>query len=188
MSRRPSGWILLTILIAAIHVSPSSATQVVHRTLRQLGEDAGLVVQGRVAGVASYWNDTHTKILTEARIEVAREWKGRARAQVRVVQMGGVVDHVKMTVHGALMWTPGEEVVLFLEPSLPDRFRVAGFSQGKFDVERDPRTGEVLLIQASPLGAEVVGAPKSGGVDAAASLRMPLEQLMDEALRRNGGR
>lgn len=170
----------LIVLIAAVAVE---ATQVLYRTPRELGNESVLVVQGRVSGVESYWNDTHTKILTEARISVDESYKGDGGRSLRVVQLGGVVGNVRMTVHGAIQWHAGTEVVLFLEPAMPGTYQVAGLTQGKFDVERDPDTGLAYVRRPSQEGVQMVGRPDEG--PAVSTLkRVPVQRFIDDALGR----
>ncbi|RKZ14235.1 hypothetical protein DRQ53_11985 [bacterium] len=82
-----------------------------------------------------------------------------------------------MTVAGALDWTIGEEVILFIEESLPGRHRVSGFNQGKYSVERDPVTGQSIVRQAGFAPAELVDAPLDEF-----RTRMPLGELLKRAL------
>jgi hypothetical protein len=172
----------LIVLIAAVAVD---ATQVLYRTPQELGKESVLVVQGQVTGVESYWNDTHTKIFTEARISVAESFKGDGGGVLRVVQLGGVVGNVRMTVHGAIQWHAAEEVVLFLEPSLPGMYQVAGFTQGKFDIERDPDTGLAYVKRPAQEGVQLVGGPDDDGGPAVSTLkRVPVSRFIDDALGR----
>lgn len=154
------------------------ATQVVPLALPELATDAGLVVEGRVVAQRSFWNEARSRILTEVDVEVVQSHKGRQPARVTIVQMGGVVDGVRMTVHGALSWNVDEEVLLFLEPSLPGRHRVAGFSQGKFEIHTDERTGERWAVRPALAGTEFVGGdvPRDGG-----QLRLPLQRVLEQA-------
>lgn len=168
---RALGRVASVLLLAALTTTSAVATQIEHRTLERLSSEAGLVVQGRVTGTRSFWNEERTRILTEIEISVDRSYKGRAPDTVRVLQMGGTVDGVKMTVHGALQWQPDAEVLVFLEPSLPSRYRVSGFSQGRFDLERDARTGETIAVRPVLAGAEIVGGESS-------ALRLPLRELL----------
>jgi len=168
------------VLIAAVAVD---ATQVLFRTPQELGKESILVVQGRVTGVETYWNDTHTKILTEARISVDESFKGEGGRSLRIVQLGGVVGNVRMTVHGAIQWNAGKEVVLFLEPSLPGTWQVAGFSQGKFDIERDPDTGLAYVRRPAQEGVQLVGRPDDGPAVSTLS-RVPVHRFIDDALGR----
>lgn len=177
----------VSVLALALLAPVADATQVLYRTAQELGADAALVVDGRVTNVRSYWNDTGTKIITEATVNVAGTHKGNAPATVAVVQLGGVVGNVRQTVHGALQWQPGEEVLLFLDAALPGTYQVSGFSQGKYRIERDDR-GRAFVQQIVPDGAELVGAPGAQGVSPRAStpVKLSLEKFVDQALGREG--
>ena len=69
------------------------------------------------------------------------------------------------------------DVVLFLEDSLPGQYRVSGFSQGKYSVQRDPRSGEEFVVQAGLGAAELVGASRSFRAE-----RLQLDDLLQRAL------
>lgn len=174
----PMRWIA-AVAIALVYLVPSPArsTQIPYRSIESMGADSPFVVRGEVSGVRSFWNDNRSRILTEISVTVSERYKGASPAEVRIVQMGGVLDGVRMTVAGSLEWVPGEDVVVFLEDSLPGRYRVAGFTQGKFAVQRDPRTGEEYVVQAGLGNVELVGATR-----ALTPGRMPLTNLLGEAL------
>lgn len=168
-------------------VITSHATQVVYRTPSQMGASSSLVVEGRVTGVRSYWNASGTKILTEAQVAVSSRYKGQAPGVVRVLQLGGVVGHVRMNVAGALTWTPDEEVLLFLESMPGGAHRVAGFSQGKYRVRRDETTGRRYVVAPSLQGIELVGAP-DGALPGVRTERIDVERFVSEALGKGGAR
>ena len=134
------------------------ATKIIHMNPEQLAEASTTVVRGTVAQVESFWNASHSKIYTETVIAVDESYKGTAGSEVRLLQLGGEVDGLQVTVHGALHWMRGEEVIVFLEPYQGDRFHVAGFSQGKFKVERDPVTGRAFINQPALEGVDPVNA------------------------------
>lgn len=167
----------VVIALTFILTTPANATQIPYRSVESMGSDAPFVVRGEVSGVRTFWNDTHSRILTEVSVQVSERYKGAPPREVRIVQMGGVLDGVRMTVAGSLEWKSGEDVVLFLEDSLPGRYRVAGFTQGKFEVQRDPRTGEEFVMQASLGDVELVGAARG-----LAPRRLALRELITEAL------
>jgi hypothetical protein len=159
------------------------ATSVEYVSPRQMGSESVLVVRGKVGSVRSFWNDAHTKIFTEAVIQVDETYKGQAAGEARVLQMGGVVDNMQMHVYGALVWHRGEEVLLFLDRLDAERYRVAGFSQGKFDIERDPATGEPFVTRALDEGTDIVGAPPGEGErPLAVGARMPLGKFVKYTL------
>jgi hypothetical protein len=175
--------VLLTATRLALNDEPASATQIKYRTAPELGQQSQLVVRGKVVGVRSYWNDNHTKIFTETTVATEETYKGNAGPVVKLTQLGGTVDHVKVTVSGAVRWKTGEEVLLFLEPYTAGTYHVSGFSQGKFTIERDPVTGNAFVHQA-PLGdAEMLGAPSSRtGITPGRSGRITLNEFLSQAL------
>jgi len=175
---------LLFVALLVFAAVGLNATQVLYRTPQQLGAESELVVQGRVSSVQSYWNDTHTKIFTEATVSVAETFKGQGAGVVRVVQLGGTVGHVRMNVHGALQWSSGEEVVLFLEPGAQGAYLVAGYTQGKFHVERDGLNGEAYITRPAVTDVELVG-----GADADVSVlsrqtNVTVTKFINDALKR----
>jgi len=162
-------------------VLPAAGTQVLYKSVEQMGQESVAVVRGTVTDVRSFWNEKHTKIFTATYIAVDESYKGRPGGTVEVLQIGGTVDNVQVTAHGALQWAAGEEVVLFLEPFNEGRFQVAGFSQGKFHVERDPDTGAAYIVRPTLSGAQLVGAP--GGIDATAQFeKTSLDKFLRQAL------
>lgn len=174
--------VVLIIVLIAVAATTALATQVIYRSPRDLGRDASVVVEGTVQSSRSYWNPAGTKILTETTVAVQSTYKGQAGATVQVLQLGGVVGHVRQSVAGALSWKPGEEVVLFLEQMPGGAHRVSGFSQGKFHVERDPESGR-RFVEAPPLDdVKMVGAPD--GALPRKLERMSVDQFINEALGR----
>ena len=172
-----------SVLFLSFLFSPAYATQIIHRSPKQMGQESPLVVQGKVSSVHSFWNEKQTKIFTETVIDIDQTFKGQTRRSAAILQLGGVVDNVRMTVHGALNWKQGEEVLLFLEEYDSDRYRVAGFSQGKFNIERDPATGEPFISRPAIEGSGVLGAPgKDGARPAVRPVRIPLQQFVNESL------
>ena len=170
-------------LWAIAFFSNALATQVEYVSPRQMGDESAVVVRGNVASVRSFWNEAHTKILTETVIHVDESYKGGAGGTVRVLQLGGVVDNMRVHVHGALIWHPGEEVLLFLDRMDGGDYRVAGFSQGKFAIERDPLTGEAYVKRPALEGTELLGAPPTGEqVVGTGPVRMPLDEFVNHAL------
>jgi len=154
-------------------------TKIIYRGPKDLAQESSQIVRGRVASVRAFWNAEKTKILTEALVTVDETYKGAALREARILQLGGIVGHVNMRVEGALAWRPDEEVLLFLEPGMTGTFNVAGFSQGKFRIERDSRTGRAFVKAPGLLDVELVGKPRD-----AAPRRVGLQDFVDEAIGR----
>jgi hypothetical protein len=158
------------------------ATKIIHMNPEKLAANSSTVVRGTVTLVESFRNASGTKIFTETVIAVDESYKGDPGNEVRLLQLGGVVDGVQVTVHGALHWTHGEEIVVFLEPYQGGRFHVAGFSQGKFKVERDPVTGRAFINRPALEGVELVDDDGNNHSDITAVTRVPLDQFLSKAL------
>jgi hypothetical protein len=139
------------------------------------------VVLGRVESSESYWNEKQTKIFTRTRIAVDHAYKGIAGPTVEIVQIGGTVGPIKVTAHGSLTWRPGDEVLLFAEPLDAGSYRVSGFSQGRFKVERHPETGEPFIRAPRQEGVQILGAP-AGGEAQISTRGVPLEEFVSRAL------
>jgi hypothetical protein len=181
------GRILLYLIPLCLLAAPAAATQIVFMPAEELGATADLVVQGTVSEVRSFWNDKHTKIFTETTVAVDETHKGDAPGVVRIVQLGGTVGDIRVTVHGALQWSPGEEVVLFLEAGGADKsaskYMVTGLSQGKFNIVRDPETGAAMVKRPALGDAQITD--KLGQEQPAAEMReVPLDTFLRQALGR----
>lgn len=177
---------LLLLLTFLGFTTPAAATLLVPQSPAEMGSASDLVVRGEVREVRSFWNQTGTKILTEVEVAVEESYKGQATT-VRVRQLGGEVDNVRMTVSGALAWTPGEDVLLFLERGRTDHYRVAGFTQGKFQVDYDRALQRHMVRRPAVDGAEFLAKP--GGPPAPRhEVRMSLTELLDTALPQRKGR
>jgi len=176
--------VLGAVLLALTLMAPLAwATQVLYRSPQQLGTESSLVVRGEVTSVRSYWNESHTKILTETSISVGDTYKGASGGTINVVQLGGVVGHVRVNVHGSLSWSPGEEVLLFLEPFAGNAWQVSGFFQGKYNIVRD-ENGRAFVKNVPSGDSEIVGAPGAEG-QLRRSGPVALDEFVDQALGRN---
>jgi hypothetical protein len=174
--------ILVSIGVLCILAASGQATKLVYRSPKDLATESSNIVRGTVASVSSYWNAERTKIYTEARIAVDETYKGGPIREARVIQLGGIVGHVNMHVEGALGWKPNEEVLLFLEPNAAGTFSVAGFSQGKFDIVRDAKTGKAFVAGVDLDDVEVVGEPAPA--PPAGQRKVTLDRFINETLDR----
>jgi hypothetical protein len=134
----------------------ASATTMLRADLPELARTADSIVHGTVRRVESRWSGDGRRIVTDVEIQVSESLKGQASGSVVVTQPGGRVGDIGQTVSGLASFTPGEEVVLFLERRGARAFRVAGMAQGKYKVQRSEdgtralavpeSTGDVLLV------------------------------------------
>jgi hypothetical protein len=176
--------LLVLGLVIGVAASESAATQVIQQSPKELARASTLIVDGTVSSVRSYWNEDRTKIFTETTIAVGSTHKGEKTSTVRIIQPGGVVGNVRQTAHGALSWRRGEEVLVMLEPARePGLHQIAGFSQGKFAIERDKRSGKAFVRQSLPYnGGKSLPASHSKDIRTQRDGRVTLEQFLLQVL------
>lgn len=136
-----------------IHVLSSlqlHAATTVQMDLQEMVVASPNIVRGLVLSTESHWNEDHTLIVTDARIEVVDVLKGEAAREIVVTQPGGVVGKLRVEVPGATAFRNGEELILFVTAGASGRLHVTGLSQGRFDVVEDPKTGRKVVRGMSP--------------------------------------
>lgn len=174
MRARILGCVLgLSVVLAPLCTPTADATQILALDVESLGRDAQVVVEATVVTKQAFWNESRTRILTRVELQVDRAHKGAPAGRLSVVQAGGEIDGMRMTVHGVTQWQVGERVLAFLEPAFDAQYRVTGFSQGKFSIQTDPRTGEEIAVRPE-LGVSTVGGDGS-------AMRLPLLRVLERA-------
>ncbi|MBD2713724.1 matrixin family metalloprotease [Microvirga sp. STR05] len=111
-----------------------------HCLLSPIGLDeragkAALVVEAEVLDARSFWDTGHRRIYTAHTIRVFSSFKGNAPQELSVLTEGGTVGLDRQELTNTLHLQPGDQGVLFLEPSaLPGAsgsgWAVYGSSQG----------------------------------------------------------
>lgn len=123
----------------------TQGTTIERMSLAKLARTAPLIVRARCLANDTSWDAG--EIWTFASFSTEESWKGPAPAQFRVRLLGGRVGPLTSSVSGVPHFQPGEEVVLFLEPSGRGDFRVASWVQGTFRIRRDVRGGGEEVTQ-----------------------------------------
>jgi len=112
-------------------------------SLRELVDASDRIVVARVVSVQAAWDPSHHKILSTIDVDIEETWKGEPVGRTRLVQPGGTVGEIEMSVGGTPRFSPGEKAVLFLHGRA--RPQVVGMSQGKRALEQNPQSGRWLL-------------------------------------------
>lgn len=141
MKNRVLVGLAVACLIAA--AMPAAASTFLAMSQEELMTSSAAVVQGQVLEVRSFWNDDHTNIISEARIEVTDLLAGDAPAVVTVRTFGGEVGNYRVEALGFPKFSPGEKAVLYLRAD-GDAFRVAGYAQGFYRI-RSTAKGELAV-------------------------------------------
>lgn len=129
---------LLLLLMLSWHFVPenqASASIVVPMSLKDLTEHADLIVVGISSEITSDWDSKRRNIFTYITLVPERCFKvTECPNQIWIRQLGGTVDGITQIVHGGPRFHKNEKVVLFLEKTAGNYYRVIGLSQGKFSV------------------------------------------------------
>lgn len=136
LSRR----ILLSCIVVGLimaWVVPAVEAAVTPWSLTELTLRAGLIVRGRIVGQSSAWDQDKNAILTSSTVEVLDQVKGWTSEEKLIIRTpGGVVGDVGLWVEPAPHFVPGEEVLVFLEPSPAVGYQVLGSIQGKYTIRQ----------------------------------------------------
>ena len=131
----------LSLLSAAV-----DATTVAPLSFQQLVNESAVVVYGRVVDVRAQWTDDRRFIESVVSIEVLKGMKGSARETIAFTVPGGQVGRYRNVMPGAPSFAPGDLAVVFLTAHGPRLPVTTGFTQGIYRVQRDARSGELLVI------------------------------------------
>jgi len=124
--------------------APVQAVLMQPLAIEELTDRADLVLHGTILEKHCE-RDSAGRIYTKLALQVEEAWKGKPAANPFVfVQAGGILGAERVVVSGQPEYQPGEEVVLFLIRNQFGEGVVIGLVQGKFDVWKDPATGEKL--------------------------------------------
>lgn len=150
--------------------------------LGELVASADTIVVGKVVSHQAAWDLRHRKIVSTIEIDVEEIWKGPAVADRRmtIVQPGGSVGDIEMTVLGMPTFTVGEKSLLFLRGQR--QFQVAGMSLGKRTLAWN-ETGKQWLVEAPNTDCVVELGPGARLRQAQRPSPIPLSDLREQVRR-----
>lgn len=152
---------------------PAHATILPALTLEDLAVRATDIVQGTVVELTPRWSGGI--IVTDVTVEVTHCMKGPCLSESLEVQVfGGALDGYVVETSGSARYTPGEQVLLFLEPVSgrgQATLRTAGMALGKFHVAL---AGDLPVVERSLDGLDLLG---SAQVQVADENQLPLAAL-----------
>jgi hypothetical protein len=146
VERRRFLWILFLAGIALAAVVANSTT-LARMSFDELAQKSSAVARLRCRSSQSQWDGG--ELWTETRFEVVERNKGLLGTNVTVRMFGGRADGFTSHVDGVPVFRAGEEVYLFLWGKPGESYRVLGWSQGTFRINRDARTGTEKITQES---------------------------------------
>ncbi len=126
-------------MLVMLGVFACRATIVPRLSLEEMVARSETIVSGHVTRVWTAWDSPHRFIWTHTEILVSNVAKGNRSEKVVVSEPGGVIDGVGMQLAGTPRYTPGEQVMVFLERMPNGYLRTAGMGQGKLSLSPDGR-------------------------------------------------
>jgi hypothetical protein len=99
-----------------------------------LSRTATLIIVGNVQSINYEWDEEWGLIFTIVKVDVEKFVKGEheyLKNEIEIMFPGGELGGRKLSVDGTPNFSVGEKVIAFLEPEIKNRYRVAGWFQGK---------------------------------------------------------
>jgi hypothetical protein len=143
---RAMSYTVWALLLSLGSMTSVMATTVAPLSFEQLVNESQVVVYGRVTDVRSQWTDDRRFIESIVSIEILKGMKGSASDTISFTVPGGQVGRYRNVIPGAPVFAPGDVAVLFLTARGPRLPVTTGFTQGVYRVQRDARSGEMLVI------------------------------------------
>ncbi|MGH9689413.1 MAG: hypothetical protein ACRD5K_20300 [Candidatus Acidiferrales bacterium] len=138
---RVAMWCVLSLSIAA----STRATTIERMSLATMAQAAPLILRARCSGKSVVWDVGEIWTLTS--FDVEETWRGEASPQITVRLLGGRMGDITSHVSGVPQFRPGEDVVLFLEPTKRGDFSVVSWDQGTFRIQRNAPGEQELVTQ-----------------------------------------
>jgi hypothetical protein len=136
---RSAAWLWLALVGAAVITAPARPARgsiMIALDLPELVRQSEHIAVVEVGQVQAAWDPRHERIYSTIELKVIESWKSATGAAVpppahlTVVQPGGTVGDITMTVTGLGTFMPGERSLVFLRgPS--QSAQVVGMTQGK---------------------------------------------------------
>ena len=148
----------VTIIVCGFHFT--TLAQLNPSEINSLSKGADVILIGKVTEQASSWNESKTRIYTQATILVDEYIKGNGTGNtVTVKYLGGEVGEVGEMYSHMPRFEDKEEVLIFLKKDEKStNYKVFNGESGKISVINDPRTGEKVTtsnVQINSLKAQI---------------------------------
>jgi hypothetical protein len=132
-------------LVFVVLTPAARAATLARMSLAQMSRAAPVIVRAECLENSAAWDAE--EIWTFTSFAVQEAWRGAPPPRIVVRLLGGTIDDLTSSVSGIPRFRPGEEVILFLEPTRAGDFSIVSWMQGTFRIRHDPRTGEETVTQ-----------------------------------------
>jgi hypothetical protein len=130
-----SGLLTLLVCLVFLHFAGNVVAITIKMSVEELTNEATTIIRGTVLDLRSHWDKERTHIVTDVTISAQEYVKGYEGGEVTIQIPGGTVGELGEWVSDVPTFEKGQEVILFLGDN--KYFRVVGWHQGKFTVEKD---------------------------------------------------
>lgn len=132
-------------LAFAIFAAAARATTIQRMSLAKMAQAAPAIVRALCTGNSVAWDAG--EIWTFTSFTVEETWRGETPARITVRLLGGSMGEITSHVSGVPRFRPGEDVVLFLQPTQRADFSVVSWEQGTFRIRGGPDGSGELVTQ-----------------------------------------
>jgi hypothetical protein len=135
----------------------SHATILKKLTMDEMVSQSSAVVHGRIVASRVEWNGSHSAIVTVYTVQANRYLLGSLGSSFELVEPGGIIGNLVMSVTGAPHFALNEEVILFVwTDKVHGKHQAIGFEQGVYRLRQRRDLTEFL----SKVNAAVVRRPR----------------------------
>lgn len=147
MQIRIINWALVTFIISGFLFHGLAQTS--QSELKNLSQNADVIITGKVTQQNSSWNESKTRIYTLATIQVDEYLKGgNTGSSIVVSYPGGEVGDIGELYSHMPRFEDNEEVLVFLKKDQTgSSYKVVNGEEGKLTVISDAKTGEKITSQ-----------------------------------------
>ena len=157
---------LARLIAAGLFLLQAVRAAVIARlSFEELIDTSDLIVAGRVTRDWTAWDAHHKYIWTHYEVSVHSAQKGAPGQLVEMAEPGGTLDGILMSIAGTVVYTPGENILVFLQRMPNGYLRTTGWGQGRYLVDAKGR----IHAQSMLRGLEVI--------DTKTPVRTPLTTL-----------
>jgi hypothetical protein len=141
--------LLALLFLVFVHSAPLCATTVDPPDFATLVAESEIIFRGKVTAVHCEWvgegADRH--IGSYVSFEVLKTLKGKTSSPYVLEMVGGTVGDQTLEIVGAPTFKVGDRSLLFVQKNGTQFIPLMGIMHGHFRVERDPASGEEILIK-----------------------------------------
>ena len=137
---------LLCVLIIVGGFFSAAFAQLTSSDVERMSKNADIIITGKVTQQSSSWNESNTRIYTQATIQVEEYLKGNSNGNsLIVIYPGGEVGDVGEMYSHMPRFVDQEEVLVFLQKDQSKSdYKVLYGEEGKISIIDDPKTGEKI--------------------------------------------